>query len=367
MFPLIDNYQRFNTALKEFTLPNLQILNYENSIVETTLQVRYQINDAIKMTNSVKDVTFSLKSLARSILVSMLSKKDATKIEKDLPFIKHELKNLLNDEVRKWGIEVTEIDLIVNSIFKDENSESNEDPALKSISMVFKSLFNSSSSSSTEASGTKPGTSSSGAADTPLFSHDFLKILSNISPISIPSDQLLQNLNVTPEGAATMQQQFMAAAAAATNQSQQQQQQQGNSASFNGLSPFQLLKLFEPLINEQVVREVQTVYEFHLNIKPVDGGEQKATLNGTKVEVFHLDLKYSPKGHIGFGPYLAAKADCIIKMSDEDLNELLTDKLKPFTAYMSGRIEIDGDLQDVFKLKKLIKSITTILNSMKKQ
>lgn len=44
------------------------------------------------MTNSVKDVTFSLKSLARSILVSMLSKKDATKIEKDLTFIKHELK-----------------------------------------------------------------------------------------------------------------------------------------------------------------------------------------------------------------------------------------------------------------------------------
>lgn len=256
---------------------------------------------------------------------------------------------------------------IVNSIFKDENSESNEDPALKSISMVFKSLFNSSSSSSssTEATGSKPGTSGTADQQAPLFSHDFLKILSNISPISIPSDQLLQNLDVTPEGAVAMQQQFMAAAAAASTQSQQQQQQPGNSASFNGLSPFQLLKLFEPLINEQVVREVQTVYEFHLNIKQNDGGN-KSTLNGSKVEVFHLDLKYSPKGHIGFGPYLMSKADCIIKMTDEDLNELLTDKLKPFTAYMSGRIEIDGDLQDVFKLKKLIKSITTILNSMKK-
>ena len=50
----------------------------------------------------------------------------------------------------------------------------------------------------------------------------------------------------------------------------------------------------------------------------------------------------------------------MIKLNDEDLNNL-----KPFTSYMSGRIEIDGDLQDVFKLKKLITSVSTVINSMK--
>ena len=46
------------------------------------------------------------------------------------------------------------------------------------------------------------------------------------------------------------------------------------------------------------------------------------------------------------------------------MHELLTDNLKPFTAYMSGRIEIDGDLQDVFKLKKLISSVSAVIASM---
>jgi hypothetical protein len=31
---------------------------------------------------------------------------------------------------------------------------------------------------------------------------------------------------------------------------------------------------------------------------------------------------------------------------------------------MSGRIEIDGDLQDVFKLKKLISSVSAVIASM---
>ena len=72
------------------------------------------------------------------------------------------------------------------------------------------------------------------------------------------------------------------------------------------------------------------------------------------------------KGKIGPGTSPFSKTDCVIRLSDEDLNELLTDNLKPFTAYMSGRIEIDGDLQDVFKLKKLITSVSQVIASLSK-
>lgn len=131
-------------------------------------------------------------------------------------------------------------------------------------------------------------------------------------------------------------------------------------ASESGVSPYKVLKLLEPLINESLVKEIQTVYEFHIKSKSTSQYEHD------KCEIFHLDLKYAPKGKLGTGPYMFAKVDCIIKLSDQDLNELLTDNLKPFTAYMSGRIEIEGDLQDVFKLKKLIKSVTTVLVPKKK-
>lgn len=78
LFPFMQNYQRLTTALKESVLPNLQVLNCENTIVETTLQMRYHKNDPIKVANSVHDSSFSLKSMTRIGLLSLLSKKDAS-------------------------------------------------------------------------------------------------------------------------------------------------------------------------------------------------------------------------------------------------------------------------------------------------
>jgi putative sterol carrier protein len=133
----------------------------------------------------------------------------------------------------------------------------------------------------------------------------------------------------------------------------------GNQSS-SQFTPYKLLKLLEPLLNESVVNEIQTVYEFHIKM---DSQNPNRNYQQSQIEIFYLDLKNAPKGMIGQGPSPFSKADCIIKLNDEDLNELLLDKLKPFTAYISGRIEIEGDLQDVFKLKKLIKSVSTIAAS----
>ena len=124
--------------------------------------------------------------------------------------------------------------------------------------------------------------------------------------------------------------------------------------------PFKLLKLLQPLITENLIREIQTVYEFHIKSQ-----KNQNKYEEEKFEIFFLDLKTLPSGNMGVGPCLLSKVDCVIKLSDEDLNDLLTDNLKPFTAYMSGRIEIEGDLQDVFKLKKLIKNVTSALGTTK--
>lgn len=113
-------------------------------------------------------------------------------------------------------------------------------------------------------------------------------------------------------------------------------------------SPMGVLKLIEPMITEKLVAEINTTYEFHIKIES----------EPSSVEIYHLDLKTPPRGSIGKGPNIFSKTDCSIKLSDRDLTDLLTDQLKPFTAYMSGRIEVDGNLQDVFRLKKLIGSVT---------
>lgn len=337
-FPLIDSYKRIATSQKEFSLPNLQILNQENDIIDTTTVMRYEIVDAIKLLNSLEDLNGALKSVARGILVGLISKKDSTLIEKEKNYILQDITNEMNAYIKKWGVKITNIEMKINSIQHDQQSEG-EDPALKTISMVFKSLLGGSSSSSSSADPNAP------KPDTSLTNlpNELMKFIEGLStPMVIPNDS---NMAQTMFPFMNM------------NSSSEPQAETAINMESNGdvmkMSPFKILKMLEPLINESMVKEIQTVYEFHINSK------------SKEVEVFYLDLKNMQKGKIGPGHAPFSKTDCVIRISDDDLNELLMDKLKPFTAYMSGRIEIDGDLQDVFKLKKLITSVSKVISAMK--
>jgi erythrocyte band 7 integral membrane protein len=332
LFPLIDSFQRLTIVQKEFSLLNLQILNYENSIVDTSTQIRYIINDVIKMTNSVQDLPSSLKSIARSNLINTISKKDTSKLENELYYLKQEFKNDMNAMVNKWGVDIVEAEISLNSIIKDESEASGEDPALKTIKSVFMSLFNRDSDDS------QPKSSS--ASQPVQLPAELMSMFTGMMPSVIPND--FAPLNSSLE--------FQSVHAS--------ESEKGSPKKSESNLPFKLLTLLKPLLNESLIREIQTVYEFHI----------KAEKHANKYEevqndIFYLDLKTLPNGNIGIGPCLFSKVDCVIKLNDEDLNDLLTDKLKPFTAYMSGRIEIDGDLQDVFKLKKLIKSVTSAIGT----
>lgn len=89
----------------------MKIINYENCIIETSTQIRYLINDVIKMQNNVADLNTSLRPLARSLLMQYVSKKTTSKIEQELYYIKNEIKELMNDQVKKWGLEVISVEM----------------------------------------------------------------------------------------------------------------------------------------------------------------------------------------------------------------------------------------------------------------
>lgn len=339
-FPLIDSCKVVTTAQKEFSLPNLQVLTEENAIVDTTTIMRYEIIDAIKLLNSLEDLNGTLKSVARGILVATVSKKDSCMVEKEKSYIVQDIMKEMNDYIAKWGVKLTNIEMTINSIQEDQEG-TGEDPALKTISMVFKSLLGGSDSSSSEPStGPKPESSLNN------LPAELMKFIEGLStPMVLPAgSNMMSFMNMgqhEPEATSIDMVNI--------------QVDGGGGGSENKMSPFKILKMMEPLINESMVKEIQTVYEFHISSTSERGVD----------EVFYLDLKNLQKGKIGQGNAPFSKTDCVIRISDEDLNELLTDNLKPFTAYMSGRIEIDGDLQDVFKLKKLISSVSKVIASMK--
>lgn len=369
LFPVIDSFQRFDVVLKEFALTNLQVLNHENSIADTSLQVRYRINDVIKAANSVKDVTHMLKSLARSIMVGILSKKDSNRIEVEAHYMKQDIRNALNAEVMKFGIEIIEVELIINSITEDEDAENKEDPALKSITTVFKSIFGGGGGSSSSAA-TKSELQSDPVASgflnflTPFLNpggddDEIKKDGLNVPPptkVSASPAELINMMN-NPD----FQRQMEQAQAGSLNTATTPVSQDGNVA--GSPTPHKLIALLQPQLNETLVKEINTVYEFH--IKTTGNNKSQFEFEADTWDVYYLDLKNVPKGQVGVGASVLSKADCVIKTTDKDLHELITDKMKPFTAYMSGRIEIDGDLQDVYKLKKLIKAVTAAVGPLK--
>ncbi|RNA13421.1 stomatin 1 isoform X2 [Brachionus plicatilis] len=323
LFPFIDSYKRHNVVQKELCIPNLQIITFETSIIDLSTVIRYKIDDIIKMTNSLQDSNTLLRSISRGILISIASKKDTNKIESDKMNFTLEFKNTLNETVKKWGIEIIDIEILINGIVKNENSDG-EDPALKTLSMVFKSLFSSASNSKSD--------TTTGTSDSITQGSDFISLVQSMMQLVNPQIEQNEITKTTSEKETFSQ-----------------------ADHFSQYEPFKLLKIIEPLITENLVKEINTVYEFHL-IRNSNNPKKE-----NECEVFHLDIKNNVKHRVSIGECLFSKTDCVIKISEESLNDLLNENLKPFAAYLSGKIDIEGDLNDVLKLKKLIKLIPTNL------
>jgi putative sterol carrier protein len=49
-----------------------------------------------------------------------------------------------------------------------------------------------------------------------------------------------------------------------------------------------------------------------------------------------------------------AEADCTIKMTAEDLDELLSGDLNPTAAFMGGKMQVEGDMNVAMKLGSIV-------------
>ncbi|EAV42504.1 putative sterol carrier protein [Labrenzia sp. MBR-25] len=49
-----------------------------------------------------------------------------------------------------------------------------------------------------------------------------------------------------------------------------------------------------------------------------------------------------------------AEADCTIKMSAEDLGDLLSGDLNPTAAFMGGKMQVEGDMSVAMKLGSIV-------------
>ncbi|KAK5867348.1 hypothetical protein PBY51_011850 [Eleginops maclovinus] len=103
----------------------------------------------------------------------------------------------------------------------------------------------------------------------------------------------------------------------------------------------ELLDAVKLLLSETLVQEVGACFQFDVNTE--DGQHHS----------YFVDLSQG-SGAAGVGS-LCREPDVTLSMSDSDLLAMFQGGLRPFTAYTSGRLKIQGNIETAMKLEELIK------------
>ncbi|XP_061182183.1 hydroxysteroid dehydrogenase-like protein 2 [Saccostrea echinata] len=128
------------------------------------------------------------------------------------------------------------------------------------------------------------------------------------------------------------------------NEIQKQLEEKGGKAAFvggspsSGSGPEQTFSAIQPLLGEDLVSSMNGVFQFNLT--------------GNDQGVWFIDLK-TGSGNIGKGE-APGGANCTMTLDSEDFVKMFKGELKAVTAFMSGKLKIQGDMGLAMKLEKLM-------------
>ncbi|NXG42258.1 STML1 protein, partial [Psilopogon haemacephalus] len=105
----------------------------------------------------------------------------------------------------------------------------------------------------------------------------------------------------------------------------------------------ELLSAVECVLSEALVSQVGASYQVNITLP-----------SGTQSSYF-IDLS-SGSGRAGRG-VSEGSPDIVLEVAEKDLQDLFLGDLRPLTAYMSGKLQVKGDLQLALKLEELVKAM----------
>ncbi|XP_042897258.1 hydroxysteroid dehydrogenase-like protein 2 [Parasteatoda tepidariorum] len=100
------------------------------------------------------------------------------------------------------------------------------------------------------------------------------------------------------------------------------------------------------VLNEEVVKKTSGVYSFQIT--------------GPVNEEWYVDMK-NGSGSVGKGSPPSGKADVTLILDLESFVNMFTGKLKPTSAFMSGKLKLKGDMSLAMKLEKLMSHLKSKL------
>lgn len=124
VFPWMDRTKKIDVRTTAFSVPPQQFITADGGIVEMGAEIQYGVVDVVTMVREVADHQDILRSLGKTLLVKILVKKTVHNLERgDKRIPAQAILDELNDQVRKWGIDVHSVALSEPKVLKQaENS-----------------------------------------------------------------------------------------------------------------------------------------------------------------------------------------------------------------------------------------------------
>ncbi|XP_069722476.1 stomatin-like protein 1 isoform X1 [Phaenicophaeus curvirostris] len=302
LLPFIDDWQRVDLRTRAFNVPPCKLTSKDGAIFSMGADVQFRVWDPVLSVMMVKDLIAATRMTAQNAMTKTLMKKSLREIQVEKLRIGEQLLLEINDMTKSWGLEVDRVELSMEAVLQPPRENlvgplATVPPGLEGLDGTIQQLAAHFFSNTLALAGS--GTGAPEAADS----------METVNEVEPPTAPLL-----TPASSAQRKP-----------------------------SVDELLSAVEPVLSEALVRQVGASYQVDI------------TLPSGARSTYFIDLS-SGSGWAG-RDVPKGSPDVILEVAEKDLQDLFLGDLRPLSAYMSGKLQVKGDLHLALKLEELVKAM----------
>uniref|UniRef100_A0A8B9HY96 Stomatin like 1 n=1 Tax=Anser brachyrhynchus TaxID=132585 RepID=A0A8B9HY96_9AVES len=298
LLPFIDHWQRVDLRTRAFNVPPCKLTSKDGAVISMGADVQFRVWDPVLSVLVVKDLVAATRMTAQNAMTKALGKKSLREIHAERLRIGEQLLLDINDMTKSWGLEVDRVELTMEAVLQPPRETPAGPlaaaPPVPGLEGTAQQLAAHFFGSTLALAGSVPGTPEA----------DSMETVSEVEPAGAP--HLAAGARRTP-------------------------------------SADELLAAVEPVLCEALVGQVGASFQVDI-----------ALPSGARSSYF-IDLS-SGSGRAGRG-VPQGSPDVVLELAEKDLQDLVLGELRPLSAYMSGRLQVRGDLHLALKLEELFKAM----------
>ncbi|KAM9182066.1 stomatin-like protein 1 isoform 2-T2 [Mergus octosetaceus] len=295
LLPFIDHWQRVDLRTRAFNVPPCKLTSRDGAVISMGADVQFRVWDPVLSVLVVKDLVAATRMTAQNAMTKALGKKSLREIHAERLRIGEQLLLDINDMTKSWGLEVDRVELTMEAVLQPPRDTPTGPPAV--LSPV-------------------PGLDGTAQQLAAHLLGTTLALASSV-PSAPEADSVETVSEVEPAGAPHLARRTPSAD--------------------------ELLAAVEPVLCEALVGQVGASFQVDIALP---GGARSS---------YFIDLS-SGSGRAGRG-VPQGSPDVVLELSEKDLQDLVLGELRPLSAYMSGRLQVRGDLHLALKLEELFKAM----------